>query len=281
MLGTGMIGGGMVEHWLARGLDVAVWNRTAEKTAALVAKGAQAAATAAEAARGASRVHLALSDDAAVDAVLASVIDDPGFDPRTVVIVDHTTTSTDGTRARAERLAALGVAFVHAPVFMSPAMCREAKGLMLVAGPARERLRAALAQMTGEIVDLGERPEAAAAFKLFGNVMIVTMTAGLSDVFALAGANGIAAPDAIGLFSKLSVGGLFTGRGARMARGDYEPASFELSMARKDVRLMIESSHQAPLAALPSIAARMDALLERGLGALDLGALSIDAVPRR
>jgi len=281
MLGVGMIGGGMVEAWLARGLDVAVWNRSPEKAAAFAAKGARVALSAADAARGATRVHLALSDDAAVDAVLEQVTTDPTFDPAGVIIVDHTTTATAGTRARAERLAGRGVAFVHAPVFMSPAMASTAKGTMLLAGPqvVRDRVRAALAAMTGEVVDLGERPDAAAAYKLFGNTMIISMTAGISDVLTLAAANGFSGPEALSLFKRFDMNAIFSARGARMGLGEYEPASFELSMARKDVRLMIESCNGASLAGLPAIAERMDALIAKGHGALDMGALAMDAVP--
>jgi hypothetical protein len=64
-----------------------------------------------------------------------------------------------------------------------------------------------------------------------------------------------------------------------MAKGEYA-ASFELTMARKDVRLMLEAAGEAPLTVLPAIAGRMDALLARGLGGEDLGVLAIDAVPK-
>jgi 3-hydroxyisobutyrate dehydrogenase len=280
MLGVGMIGGGMAEAWLARGLEVAVWNRSPEKARAFAEKGARVCVSAADAARGAQRVHIALSDDAAVDGVLEQLFG-ADVDLSASVVVDHTTTATAGTRARAERLAARGIAFVHAPVFMSPAMAREAKGRMLLAGPAavRDRVRDVLAKMTGEVMDLGDRVDAAAAYKLFGNIMIISMTAGLSDVFTLAAANGFSATDALSLFAKFDMNAMFSSRGAKMAVGEYLPASFEMSMARKDVRLMIESSEGAPLAGLPSIAARMDALLAQGHAALDMGALAIDAVP--
>lgn len=276
MLGTGMIGGGMVEAWLDRGLEVAVWNRSAAKAAPFAARGARVAERPEEAARGAAEVHLALSDDAAVDAVIEEVLGAGALAPD-ALLIDHTTTSTHGARARAERLAKAGVAFLHAPVFMSPAMARERKGMMLLSGPAalRERARPSLAEMTGEVVDLGDRPDAAAAFKLFGNVMIITLTSGLADVFAIAAANGIAAEDALGLFSKFNVAGIFSARGARMAKGDFMPASFELAMAEKDVRLMIESSGGAALAALPSIRARMQALIAEGHGAADMGVLAV------
>jgi hypothetical protein len=51
-------------------------------------------------------------------------------------------------------------------------------------------------------------------------------------------------------------------------------------MARKDVRLMQETAGDRPLAALPSMAARMDQLIAAGHGAQDCCVLGIDAVQR-
>lgn len=277
MLGTGMIGGGMAQRFLAAGKQVQVWNRSSDKTKPFEALGARAFERASDAARGAAFVHVALSDDAAVDALLDGLLEDAAL-AEGALVIDHTTTSTFGTKARAERLARAGVRFVHAPVFMSPAMCVEGKGLMLLAGPEALRTVAKphLSTMTGEVMDLGERPDAAAAYKLFGNAMIVTLGAGLSDVFAIARANGIDPVDALGLFSKFSPT-VNNPRSAKMAKGEFTPASFTLTMARKDVRLMIESANDEPLGVLPAVMARMDALISRGYGESDVGAL---AAPR-
>jgi 3-hydroxyisobutyrate dehydrogenase-like beta-hydroxyacid dehydrogenase len=65
--------------------------------------------------------------------------------------------------------------------------------------------------------------------------------------------------------------------GKRMAEGDFEP-TFELTMARKDLGLMLDAAGDRPMAALNAIAARADALIERGLGTKDLGVLAVDAV---
>ena len=62
-----------------------------------------------------------------------------------------------------------------------------------------------------------------------------------------------------------------------MANRDYAP-TFELAMARKDVRLMIETAGDRPLAVLPGLAARMDALLAEGRAADDLAVMGQDAV---
>ena len=62
-----------------------------------------------------------------------------------------------------------------------------------------------------------------------------------------------------------------------MAAANYAPG-FELTMARKDVRLMLETADSIPLTSLPAIAARMDALIAQGHGADDLAALGTDAI---
>ncbi|MBA3891482.1 MAG: NAD(P)-dependent oxidoreductase, partial [Gemmatimonadaceae bacterium] len=62
-----------------------------------------------------------------------------------------------------------------------------------------------------------------------------------------------------------------------MAARDFTP-SFELAMARKDVQLMIDTAGELPLAALPGIAARMDALIADGHGEDDLAVIAREAV---
>ncbi|MGZ5194270.1 MAG: hypothetical protein ACXWJM_02745 [Ramlibacter sp.] len=64
-----------------------------------------------------------------------------------------------------------------------------------------------------------------------------------------------------------------------MAKGNFD-VSFELAMARKDVRLMLEAVGGRPMAALPAVAARMDQLITAGLGEKDVSALAMDAAKR-
>lgn len=272
-LGTGLLGSGFVEGLLARGESVRVWNRTPAKAAPLAEKGALLQPTAAEAVKGASTVHLCLSDDAAVDGVLDSIRSHVAND---AWVIDHTTVTPEGVRARYARARKDGLKFAHAPVFMAPANARAAKGIMLFSGPAadHEALRPILAPMTGELVYVGEREDLAASLKLFGNAMILTIAGGLADVFAMGRALGIETATAMGLFEKFNPANTISVRGTRMASGDYTP-SFELSMARKDVRLMIETAGQEPLAVLPGLAQRMDALIAEGHGGEDVGVLAI------
>lgn len=275
-LGTGLLGSAMVEGMLRRGDAVTVWNRTASKARALESHGATVAASPGEAVAGADRVHMTLPDDAVVDQIV------DGFLPRLrpgAVVVDHSTTAPGATRARLERMAKAGIKFIHAPVFMSPQMARDSVGFMLVSGPQAvvDAVHDALKPMTGEVWLLGEDPHRAAAYKLFGNSMLFVIAAGIADVFAMAKGIGLSPTEALEVFSKFQPGGIIKSRGAKMARGDFS-ASFELTMARKDIRLMIESAGSQPMAVLPGIAKKMDEAIAKGHGADDLGAIASEVI---
>lgn len=275
-LGTGLLGSGFVKGLLSKGHTVRVWNRTAPKAQALVEAGAQLAASPAAAAEDAARVHLCLRADEAVDEVLAAL---PAL---RVPVIDHTTTSPALTAARAAKQEAQGRAFLHAPVFMSPAAAAKGAGIMLCSGPQTrfEAVQAELAAMTGELWYVGEDFQRAAGLKLLGNSMLFTIAAGLADVFTIAAGCGLTPADAMEVMARLKPAGALEVRGKKMAAGDFA-ASFELTMARKDMGLMLDAVGERPLAALRAIALRSDELIAQGHGAEDLGVLAVAAVPPR
>jgi 3-hydroxyisobutyrate dehydrogenase len=277
--GMGLLGSNFVRALRRRGEDVHVWNRTAARATALEAEGAKAFADPAAAARGAARVHLTLTDDAAVDAVLEQAR--AGLAPGTVII-DHSTTSTEGALARVARWKERGMTFVHVPVFMAPSNARDSTGIMLISGPRAvvDPLRPVLAPMTGKVLDLGERPDAASAFKLLGNLFLICMNGGLADMLALAKALHVPAAEAASLFEHFNPGGTIPGRIKRMVEASFADPSWELKMARKDARLMQEAAAAAgvQLLALPGIAAKMDAAIAEGHGDKDWTVIAKDAV---
>jgi 3-hydroxyisobutyrate dehydrogenase-like beta-hydroxyacid dehydrogenase len=261
---------------LRRGDQVTVWNRTEAKARALEMFGATVAATPGDAVAGAARVHMTMPDDAVVEQMLAAFTSRLESD---AIVIDHTTASPRATRARVARLNAAGVKFLHAPVFMSPQMARDSAGLLLVSGPQAvcDAALDALEAMTGEVWYLGEQGDLAASYKIFGNSMLFVIAAGVTDVFAMAKGLGIAPAEALAVFSKFQPAGVITSRGEKMARGDFS-ASFELTMARKDMRLMLEAAGSNPTVVLPSIARRMDDAIAKGHGREDLGAIAAEVV---
>jgi 3-hydroxyisobutyrate dehydrogenase len=271
--GTGLMGSAFVRRLLGQGHAVNAWNRSPDKARALVPAGARAFDDPAAALDGVERIHLSLADDASVDAVLEPLAERI---PAATWIVDHTTTAVTPTVERVARWDARGRTYVHAPVFMGPANALEGTGLILLAGARarREALLPALQGMTGKVIDLGDDPGRAAAFKLFGNLTLIGIVGVLGDLNRLAHALGIPTGEAFSLFQHFNPGQLLAARAAKIASGDFAHPSFEVAMARKDVRLMIEEAQRGgvDLFVMPGVAAMYDAAIGRGEGALDSAA---------
>ena len=271
--GAGLMGSGFVRRALANGWQVNVWNRSPAKAQALAALGVTPCTDAAAALQGAERIHLSLADDASVDGVLEPLAGAIGAG---CWIVDHTTTAVRPTAERAARWDARGRTYVHAPVFMAPSHCAEGTGLMLVSGAKarHDALLPVLQQMTGKVHYVGEAPERAAAFKLFGNLTLLGLLGVLGDVNRLAHSVGIGTAEAFALFEQFNPGQTLPARAARISAGGFDKPSFEIAMARKDVRLMIEEAQRGgvDLFVMPAVAAMFDAAIARGEGALDAAA---------
>lgn len=277
-LGTGLLGSAFAEAAAKRGDEVGVWNRSADKAQALSQFGIAMADSPAAAVRDAARVHLVLKDDAVVDAVIAAARAGLAAD---AVLVDHSTTLPALTAERAQRLAREGVKYLHCPVFMTPLAARNAKGSMLASGPRAvfDAVAADLAAMTGRLEYQGERSDLAAAKKLFGNALILSLSAVMADMLTLAQATGVDGQEAIDVAALFDLNGIAAMRGGAMAQGKFAP-SFELAMARKDIGLMLEMAGARPLAVLPGMAARMDQLIAAGHGTDDFTILAKDALAR-
>jgi 3-hydroxyisobutyrate dehydrogenase len=270
--GAGMLGSGFVRHLRAQGFQVNVWNRTQDKASALETTGARAFSDAAEAARGADIVHICLRDGDAVDAVLGAAL--PGIAKGTP-IVDHTTVDPRGVAGRAKWTNDAGYPFLHAPVFMGPPQAESGQGMMLASGPQAlyERLDDHLAKLANKRKYLGERVDRAAVYKLLGNSMILAVVGGLNDMLTIARAQGLSPVEAYELFTFYDVSGQITGRGKRMANGDFEPA-WTAEMARKDARLMQAAANGAKLPVIEGVEAAITAAIDRGLADKDLAAIA-------
>jgi 3-hydroxyisobutyrate dehydrogenase len=277
-VGCGLIGSGLAEAALARGESVVVWNRTRAKCAPLEAAGARVADTPADAALGARRVHITMTADDAADAMIEAL---SGALADDAVVIDHSTTDPARTKARALRCADQGIRYLHVPVLMSPEACRQGLGVMLAAGPKTvfDAVQGELEKMTGQVWFVGEEPDRGAALKLMGNAMAVAVVGGLADVFTLGTQLGVEPTMALELFERFDPNWVVKGRGAKMARGDYA-TQWTARMARKDIALMQRVAAEQPLTVLDAVASRLDDLVDRGDGELDMGALSKHAIPQ-
>ncbi|WP_290792298.1 NAD(P)-dependent oxidoreductase [Flavihumibacter sp. UBA7668] len=278
-IGTGLLGSNFTKALLKKGEKVQVWNRSSEKATALEADGAIAFNDIKDAVRGTKRIHLTLSDDASVDAVLASA--EEAIQPGSFIL-DHTTTTMKGAIDRTKNWAAKGIHYVHVPVFMGPANALESTGFMLISGNAEqlEQVMPMITPMTGKVIYYGKEPGRAAAIKLMGNSFLITMTTGIADMLAIAKSMDIPNADITKLFDNWNAGATAPTRLARMLSGNYDQPSWELQMSRKDARLMLDIAEQAGkhLAILPACAAEMDRWLEKGMAQKDWTIIGSDHI---
>ncbi len=278
-IGTGLLGSNFTKALLKKGEQIHVWNRTAAKAKALEADGAIAFDNVDEAVKGATRIHLTLKDDAAVNEVLQKA--SAGFEPG-VIIIDHTTTLASGAAARTEEWKKRGYTYIHAPVFMGPQNALESTGTILVSGDADviNKIEPELAKMTGKVLNFGTDTNKAAGIKLIGNLFLVGMTAGLADTLSLAKTLGISIDDVSQLFGTWNPAAMLPVRLKKMTSKTFDQPSWELSMARKDAGLMITEAEAggAPLAVIPAIAKEMDKWIARGHGGDDWTVIAKDAV---
>lgn len=269
-LGTGLLGGNFTRALLAKGEQVRVWNRTIEKAKALEQYCAVVAGSPAEAVKGVNRVHIVVSDDAAVEEVLAN--SEQGLTPGTIII-DHTTTTVEGAIKRTEQLKAKGYTYVHVPVFMGPANALDSTGYMLISGDqaVAQQVMPWLETMTGQVLNYGDTTGKAAGVKLIGNLFLLALTGGISDMLSLGSAVGVTGQDIATLFDAWNPGASTPARLHRVLKDNFDHPSWELQMARKDARLMIQEAARGgkTIPATEAIAKQMDEWIAKGYAKKD------------
>ena len=135
-----------------------------------------------------------------------------------------------------------------------------------------------LSAMTGKLINFGAEEGKAASMKLLGNLFLLSMTAGISDMLALAKASGISTKDVSSLFEDWNPGAAMPARLKRIATGKFDEPSWELVMARKDAGLMMDAAEKGggKLAVIPAVAKEMDIWIEKGHGNDDWSVIAKD-----
>jgi 3-hydroxyisobutyrate dehydrogenase-like beta-hydroxyacid dehydrogenase len=130
-IGLGVMGFPMAGHLKAKGHEVTVYNRTAARAEAWIAKyGGKRGATPAEAATGAELAFVCVGNDHDLRSVLYGATGVLAGLSRGTVLVDHTTASAELAREIAEKAQGQGVHFLDAPV--SGGQAGAEKGMLTV-----------------------------------------------------------------------------------------------------------------------------------------------------
>ncbi|MGI3783295.1 MAG: NAD(P)-dependent oxidoreductase [Janthinobacterium lividum] len=274
VLGTGVMGAGMVRSLRRAGIEVNAWNRSRDKAERLADDGARVCDTSAEAVADADLVVLMLFDTAAVLEVMAEALPATQTGP---VWVQSSTIGLEGTGQAADLANRFGAPFVDAPVLGTKAPAEQGSLVFLAAGAEelRERVAPAFDAMGSKTIWVGEEPGRGSALKLACNAFVGTLTAAIGQSIGLA--------TQLGLDPQLFLDALDGGasdspyvhvKGAMMLSGEFPP-SFALDGVRKDLGLIREAELASGTSTTLTDAALAcyDAAAEQGHGSDDMGAV--------
>jgi 3-hydroxyisobutyrate dehydrogenase/2-hydroxy-3-oxopropionate reductase len=273
--GLGRMGSAMARNVLRAGFPLLVWNRSAERTAPLVAEGAEAVSDPASLAA-AEVIITMLTDGSAARSVLVESGLLERLRPASVVLE----MSTIGPAAVAElagEAARHDVDLLDAPVSGSVSVAEAAQLFVMVGGDrsAYERVGPVLDSMAKGHVLLGASG-AGAAMKLAVNSMIAVTNESLAETLVLAERCGIARDRAYDVLA----GGVLASPFLLYKRGAFltpetETVAFTTDLMRKDIALVEHLASELGVR-LPTVAAAagiLDEAQRSGLGEADMASV--------
>ncbi|MFD5395132.1 NAD(P)-dependent oxidoreductase [Streptomyces sp. NPDC127097] len=246
VLGTGIMGAAMARNLAAAGLDVRAWNRTRARAEPLVADGVRVTGSPAEAVDGAEVVLTMLLDGAAV---LDALRQAAGALPPGALLLQMSTVGTDGLAPLARFADEHRLRFVDAPVLGTKVNAEKAELTVLAAGPQDVRERAArvfdIVGSTTRWVGEDGASGAASRLKLVINSWVLTVVNGTGEALALAEGLGVDPRDFLAAVAGGALDLPYLRLKSELILADNYPASFTVSAARKDARLITEAAREA------------------------------------
>ncbi len=271
-VGTGVMGHSMAGHLLDAGYPMVVFNRTREKAAGLVARGARWATSAGEAASLADVTITIVGYPADVEAVYLAPDGIVERAQDASVLIDMTTSTPTLAVRVAEAAAARGILALDAPVSGGDIGAREARLTIMVGGDetAFDRVHP-IFQVLGKTVTHMGGPGLGQHTKMANQIAIAGTMLSVVEALAYAQAAGLDPERVLGAISAGSAGSWsMSNYGPRILAGDMNPG-FYVKHFIKDLRIALEEAESVGLE-LPGLdlAKRLyERLAERG-GA-DLG----------
>lgn len=270
MIGLGLMGTALAERLLEHGYQVLVWNRTREKAAPLLARGAEWSDNPLAACE---RILISLYTSEVVETVLNQMRDGLRAGQ---TLIDTTTGDPAPTAARAAQLATQGVRYLDAPISGSSEQTRRGEATVIVSGDqAAFEACQDLWQTLGRRVIYAGSSGSAAKMKLVSNLVLGLNRAALAEGLRFAEAIGVAPGAALEVLTgSMAYSRVMDVKGRKMIEGDFAVQA-RLSQHLKDVRLILAAAAEAGLSLPLSETHRR--LLEQaenaGFGELDNSAI--------
>jgi len=226
VIGTGAMGGGVVQSLVRAGFATLARDIRREAQDLAVRHGAMPAASAADLARSADAVVILVVDAGQVETVLFGADGVTAAQPSPGIVLVSSTVDPAYVGDLAPRLAARGIALLDAPVSGGPAKAAAGTMTMMVSGDAEAyaRMRPVLERITGRLFAVGPRAGDASTFKIVNNLLAAANLAAGAEALAIAQAAGLDLRRVSEIVTASSgASWIFGDRVPRALDGDYAP----------------------------------------------------------
>jgi len=275
--GLGAMGGNVAARLIEVGHQVAVWNRTPEKTKPLAAAGAKVAGSPAELAAASEAVITMLTDGAAIDAVYNGPNGLLSGDVKGKLFIEMSTVAPKVATDLAPKVRAKGATLVECPVGGSTAPARKGQllGLMGAEKADADRARPLLEQLCRKVEHCGP-VGTGAAVKLAINLPLMVAWQAYGEAFAIARSVGWEPKRLLDLFVESNGANNALKMRADMIVKLFEhrnpgPTTFSIANGVKDLRTMVATGEAlgAEMPATKAALAGFEEATKKGLGGGD------------
>jgi len=263
LIGLGNMGTAIAERVLEAGYPLVVQNRSLEKAAPYVDRGATLADTPTELAEEVDVVLTSLADDEAFEHVAEKVL--AAAHPASV-LVDLSTVSPAASARVASLADEASVDYLRAPVSGNPTVVRAGNLTLIVSGPreALDRVEPVLRAIGPAIHYVGDA-EQARVVKLAINLMIAGLAELMSEALVLGEMSGVSREALLEVMGSSAVGAPFVKYKTEPLLADDFSATFTTALMEKDIDLVLDAARQSEVE-LP-LAQHLKALLRAAVEA--------------
>ncbi len=275
-IGLGTMGGAMAENLIRAGYSLTVYNRTTSKAERLLDLGASLAESPAEVARKSELVFMNVSD---TPDVLEIVFGENGIVEGAhpgMILVDHSTIKPSASREIYQRMQAVGVCALDAPVSGGDIGAKNGTLTIMVGGDADalEKIMPVLEVVGKKITHVGEAGAGQVA-KAANQIMVAAQMVAEAELMLFAQKSGV---DVAKVIEAIKSGAAqcwtLDVKPQRLLAGNRAPG-FKSSLQAKDLNIVMETAHDYEVI-LPSTAVNtqlFNAMVAAGAGDLDNSAV--------
>ncbi len=275
-IGLGRMGEAMAKKLIKAGHDVRVWNRTASKAAPLAEAGATIVATKQDLA-GCAVVFTMVSttDDLKEVLFAAGGLLTGSVKPR--MVIDSSSISQEGSAEIRQRLEAMGVAYLCAPVSGNAKVAKAGKLLLVASGPKAlyQEVESMLQAMARRVMWVGEG-ELARVWKIAHNTMFGVVIQNLCEITVMAEKAGIPRHIFLESINDSVLGSMYTKYKTPMLTNlTFDQVTFTPKLLLKDMDLGLGAAkaHGVPMPAAAATRESIARMVGRGYEDIDFAVL--------